>query len=122
MTLQHTRDQHSTTERIALLNDHARAGLDRPAKIVLTTNLLNRFSDGTRTSDIMAQARIMHAMRKCSLAEDCPERDLAIFEVDTVRVMMKIDYYDNELEYGSEDPADASITRRVITLMLPEDY
>lgn len=122
MTLQHSRDRHSTTERIALLNDRARAGLDRRARIVLTANLLNRFSDGTRASDIMAQARIMRSMRTCSFAEDCPERDLAFFEVDTVRIMMKIDYYDDELEYGSEDPADASITRRVITLMLPEDY
>ncbi|WP_419470597.1 DUF3768 domain-containing protein [Erythrobacter donghaensis] len=31
-------------------------------------------------------------------------------------------YYDAELIYGSEDPADASITRRVVTLMRAEDY
>ncbi|WP_156454520.1 DUF3768 domain-containing protein [Erythrobacter sp. CCH5-A1] len=31
-------------------------------------------------------------------------------------------YYDAELTYGSENPADASITRRVITLMRAEDY
>ena len=37
-------------------------------------------------------------------------------------VWFKIDYYDLDLEYGSEDPADASITRRVITIMLPSDY
>ena len=36
--------------------------------------------------------------------------------------MMKIDYYDAALEWGSEDPADGSITRRMITLMAPEDY
>jgi len=37
-------------------------------------------------------------------------------------VLMKIDYFDPALEYGSEDPADASITRRVLTIMAREDY
>jgi hypothetical protein len=31
-------------------------------------------------------------------------------------------YYDMALEFGSGDPADASITRRVLTVMLAEDY
>jgi hypothetical protein len=31
-------------------------------------------------------------------------------------------YYDTALEFGSENPADASVTRRVLTIMLPEDY
>jgi len=35
---------------------------------------------------------------------------------------MKVDYYDENLEYGSEDPANAAITTRVITILLPEDY
>lgn len=36
--------------------------------------------------------------------------------------MFKIDYYDLELEYGSEDPADPEQTVRVLTVMLPSDY
>ena len=35
---------------------------------------------------------------------------------------MKTDYYDPELLYGSDDPADASVTTRVLTILLPEDY
>jgi hypothetical protein len=35
---------------------------------------------------------------------------------------LKIDYYDGSLEFGSDDPADASVTTRVITILLPEDY
>ncbi|MGQ3081390.1 MAG: DUF3768 domain-containing protein [Allorhizobium sp.] len=31
-------------------------------------------------------------------------------------------YYDLDCEYGSEDPADATITTRVVTILLPEDY
>ncbi|WP_139797614.1 DUF3768 domain-containing protein [Novosphingobium sp. B1] len=31
-------------------------------------------------------------------------------------------YYDTELVFGSDDPANPAITRRVVTLMRPEDY
>jgi len=33
-----------------------------------------------------------------------------------------IDYYDRELSMHSPDPADPSITQRVITIMLAEEY
>lgn len=122
MTLQHTIDKLDRTKAIAHLNDRARQSLDRHAKVVFMINLLNKFSDGTHANDIIAQARIMKAMRHCAFSEDSPERDLSIFEVDGHRIMMKIDYYDTTLEWGSEDPADASKTRRIITIMAPEDY
>lgn len=110
------------TEAIARLNDRARLGFDRQARIVMTPGLLGKLSDGTYIADVLAQAATMAAMRKCTFAEDSPERDFAVFEVNGIRAFMKVDYYDAALEYGSEDPADASITRRVITIMAPEDY
>jgi hypothetical protein len=50
------------------------------------------------------------------------ERDFGAFAVDGIRLWFKIDYYDLELRYGAEDPADERTARRVITIMLPEDY
>ena len=109
-------------ERIAELNDRARQGLDRTARTIFTLDLLNELSDGSRREDIIAQAKIMKAMRNCEFSADSPERDIAWFEVEGVSVMMKIDYFDAAFEWGSDDPSDAAKTRRAITLMRPEDY
>ena len=37
-------------------------------------------------------------------------------------VFWKIDAYDRTLEFGSDDPADPSVTRRVLTIMLASEY
>jgi Protein of unknown function (DUF3768) len=42
--------------------------------------------------------------------------------VDGEVVMFKIDYYDENMEYGSPDPADPKLTRRVLTILLAEEY
>ena len=72
------------------------------------------------------QARVLQAMRTFSdFNEDNDphgEHDCALFEVDGEQFMFKIDAYDKDMEYGSEDPADPTKTTRVLTLMLPSDY
>ena len=50
------------------------------------------------------------------------ERDFGAFTFRGEKIFFKVDYFDLNLEYGSEDPADASITARVVTIMLAEDY
>ena len=50
------------------------------------------------------------------------ERDMGKVEVQGRPVWFKIDYYDAAFEYGSEDPASVEQTRRVLTIMFPEDY
>jgi Protein of unknown function (DUF3768) len=44
------------------------------------------------------------------------------FDADGQRVFFKIDYFDESLTYHSPDPADPSVTKRVITIMLAEEY
>jgi hypothetical protein len=50
------------------------------------------------------------------------EHDFFSFEHCNRTFFWKCDYYDKEMEGGSEDPADPEKTIRVGTLMLAEDY
>lgn len=50
------------------------------------------------------------------------EHDFGSFEVAGEKFFWKIDYYDQNLEHGSEDPCDPFKTTRVLTIMLAEEY
>lgn len=50
------------------------------------------------------------------------EHDFGNFSIFGQRFFWKIDYYDENLEFGSSNPADATVTTRVLTLMLAEEY
>ena len=50
------------------------------------------------------------------------EHDFAVVDVAGTKVYFKIDYFDLDLRYGSEDPSDAAKTVRVMTIMLPSEY
>jgi hypothetical protein len=50
------------------------------------------------------------------------ERDFGSFGVDGETVFFKISYYDKRLEMHSPDPTDPTVTTRVLTIMLAEEY
>ena len=50
------------------------------------------------------------------------EHDFLSFEHCNRTFFWKCDYYNKEMDGGSEDPADSDKTTRVGTLMLAEDY
>lgn len=111
-------------DQIARLNDRCRQGLDPAARIVFTRACLAATAAGDDQRDlILAQAGLLAAVRRYSFAPgDGPERDFGAFDHAGERILFKIDYYDLALEFGSENPADASVTRRVMTIMLAQDY
>ena len=107
---------------IARLNDRCRQGLDRTARIMVTRTCLGTFASGNGAMEIVVQARLYAAIRHYVFADaDAAERDRGNYEIEGTTVYFKIDYYDAAFEYGSEDPADASLTRRVLTIMVRED-
>ena len=50
------------------------------------------------------------------------EHDFGAFDLDGVRLFWKIDYHAPDLMHGSEDPSNAKKTRRVLTVLLAEEY
>jgi hypothetical protein len=50
------------------------------------------------------------------------EHDFGALEVEGERLFFKIDYYDQSLSAHSPDPSDATVTKRVLTIMLAEEY
>ena len=56
--------------------------------------------------------------------EDDPygEHDFGALTVDGTRILFRIDYFDRGLSGASPDPADPSVTMRVLTVMLAEEY
>lgn len=50
------------------------------------------------------------------------EHDFGSFMIDEQRLCWKIDYYDPTLRYGSRDPSNPAETKRVLTIMLVEEY
>lgn len=50
------------------------------------------------------------------------EHDFGVLTWGGERIFWKIDYYDREMQFASLDPADASQTLRVLTIMLASEY
>ncbi|WP_246726257.1 DUF3768 domain-containing protein [Rhizobium laguerreae] len=50
------------------------------------------------------------------------EHDFGTIEHDGVSYFWKINYYDQDYDMGSPDPANPHVTRRVLTIMRADEY
>ena len=58
----------------------------------------------------------------CQANDPHEEHDFGAFDAEGRTIMFKIDYFDRTLTCYSPDPSDSSVTERVITIMLAEEY
>ena len=114
-----------TTARIAKLNDMARKAMGVCSQL--------RQTEGINALPPSDQSRIREKVENFNAftPDNDPhgERDFGSFEQEigkntgcTVKVFWKIDYFDKNLEYGSDHPEDPAATVRVLTIMLAEEY
>jgi len=109
----------SKTEQIRTLNDNLRQNLNTGIGTAVMTTGVAALGDE-------AVARIVKTIAVyddfCQENDPHDEHDFGVFEADGYTIFFKIDYYDPSLSYHSDDPADPSITHRVITIMLAEEF
>ncbi len=107
----------SKSANIAELNDEFRK-TGTGGKIVITRAVANL------PSEVISRAVAIVKTFNDFTADNDPhgEHDFFRFEVAGETFFWKCDYYDKELQFGSEDPRDPEKTTRVATLMLASDY
>jgi hypothetical protein len=103
--------------RIRALNDRLRVyGIG--GDIFLTRGV------AIRGEDFVAQAirAVADYDRFTDGSDPYEEHDFGSLTVDDAKLFFKVDYYDLERKFRSEDPADPTVTRRVLTILLAEEY
>lgn len=105
------------TERIRALNDELRQYLLGGLAVI---------TPGVAALGQAAVDRIVKTITVydnfCHANDPHEEHDFGSFEADGQTIFFKIDYYDKDLTYHSPDPSDPSLTERVITIMLADEY
>ena len=58
----------------------------------------------------------------CEASDPYGERDFGSVKIDGHMILFKIDYFANDMTQGSPDPSDPSVTKRILTIMLADEY
>jgi Protein of unknown function (DUF3768) len=107
----------SKTDIIRDLNDAFRRTFIGGA--VMITAGVEVMTDGERRS-LLERVRTFETFSEDN--DPHGEHDFGSIEEGGARSFWKIDYYDRTMNAGSPDPADPSVTTRVLTIMLAEEY
>jgi hypothetical protein len=107
-----------STARIRELNDAFRTAFAGQRRVFVTAGIAALPPDDQ--AEIM---RRVHAFDAFSPDNDpYGEHDFGSFEYASKTIFWKIDCYDRDLDNGSPDPSDPSVTTRVLTVLLADEY
>ena len=105
------------TDRIRALNDNLRQHLLNGGAVITA---------GIAALGHEAVARLLQTIvvfdNFCHANDPHEEHDFGSFKLDEVDVVFKIDYFDKSLSFHSPNPADPTVTERVITVMRADEY
>lgn len=106
-----------STKLIRYLNDRFRSTF-QGGQIVLTRGI--RALPQEEITEILSKVSNFNDFNSSN--DPYFEHDCAYLEYKGMKIIWKIDYYDKEYEYASENPADITKTNRVLTVMLADEY
>jgi Protein of unknown function (DUF3768). len=112
------------TKRIAQLNDECRKTVmmpifgKRPCRVMLTQGI----SSLSPEDQVLICAKVRDFKDFSEGDNPYGERDFGAFDFKGQKIFWKIDCYDNNLAFGSEDPSDPKQTTRVLTILLASEY
>jgi hypothetical protein len=112
------------SEHIRILNDAFRTDLVAIGLALISNKLFITRGVADCGNDFIDRA--VQAVREFSdFTEDNDphgEHDFGSFELDGIQLFWKINYYDQNLDMRSPDAANPDVTRRVLTILLAEEY
>ena len=103
--------------KIALLNDAFRSTFCG-GKVMMTVGVA-ALPDCVKAEALLQVAQFSEFTEN---NDPYDEHDFGSFNLVGRKFFWKIDYYDNDMRHGSEDPSDPERTLRVLTLMLAHEY
>ncbi|WP_375414579.1 DUF3768 domain-containing protein [uncultured Bradyrhizobium sp.] len=106
-----------STVKIRELNDAFRATF-KGGKVLMTASVEEL------PACVKAEALLIVGTFSAFTPDNDPhgEHDFGKFKFVGRTFFWKIDYYDKQCEFGSDDPSNPEITTRVLTLMFASDY
>lgn len=107
------------TDQIRNLNDKFRKGDTSLGRIMMTRGV-TALAGAPIVNELMSLVRDFDNFNEDN--DPHGEHDFFSFTFKDKKLFAKIDYYDPTFSEGSENPADPSKTRRVLTIMLSEEY
>ena len=102
---------------IKTLNDNFRKSFSG-GKVMLTCGI--RAKSQKEVAEILNQVICFNNFTTAN--DPYNEHDFGSFDYNGEKIFWKIDYYDKNYQYCSEDPSNPSLTNRVMTIMLAEEY
>ena len=103
---------------ICRLNDELRQGQGVNGEIMLTSGI-----HGQGQEFVAEVAKAVAEFDAFSEDNDPHhEHDFGSLEVQGQKIFFKLDYYDLDLKMHSPDPSDPAVTKRVLIIMLAEEY
>ncbi len=107
----------TNSEKIQALNDRFRQSFQGGS--VMMTRGIQALGEQA-VADILNKVRTFNAFTPDN--DPYGEHDFGSFTHDGQKVFWKLDYFDLKGEFASPNPADPVKTKRVLTVMLAEEY